>query len=732
MVPKHVQHQGASIRLAPVVVLAGVIAGLTVSAEQLVIPGRAGTVVPVKLLPTAHPPVPTELSSMWLVPAQGAKLSPALANFVRGVRLLEEEDKPAAALPLVSDGALSTTPLADYARYYRGLALMKLERYDEAGKVLGDLASRQIEGHLPEDAAFLQAEVREAQKDYKGAVAIYDALVTRKLARPQVAWLRLGLAADRAGLPMKSVTSLQRAYYDYPTTPESDLAGRELDRQDVDVDAALAPKELARAETLFQARRWSHARESYDQVKSFVSGVDRDRVIVRLAASEIGLGRHREGRDTLRSHLTGPLAEEANFHFINATRGLNLKSEHRTLARAFVDKFPASPYAEEILNQLASAHIVDNEDADADAIFREMLDRYPAGRFAERAAWKAGWTAYREGRFTDALQYFDKGSAQFPRSDYRPSWLYWAGRAAHQAGDIETGIARLRLAATDYHNSYYGRLAIARLKETRGGAIVPTLQKAPVSVTIPTADRIATLLSIGLHRQAMDELLYAQRMWGDSPQLQATIALTHRRLGNVRAGINAMKRAYPQYLAAGGETLPAAIREVIFPVNFWPLLQKYSKQRGLDPFVVAALVAQESNFDPVVRSHANAYGLMQILPSTGRQYARKLGIRPFSTRRLTEAEVNVRLGTQIFADSIKKFGGVHFALAAYNAGDSRVLRWQREKPGLPLDEFIDDIPFPETQNYVKRILGTAEDYRSLYGRDRDAAGAGRELTHVGK
>jgi soluble lytic murein transglycosylase len=212
----------------------------------------------------------------------------------------------------------------------------------------------------------------------------------------------------------------------------------------------------------------------------------------------------------------------------------------------------------------------------------------------------------------------------------------------------------------------------------------------------------------------MGELQYAQRIWGDSPQLQATIALTHHRIGNVRAGINAMKRAYPQYLAAGGETLPPEILQVIFPVDYWPLLQKYAKQRNLDPYLVAALVAQESNFDREVRSHANAWGLMQILPSTGRSYARKLGVRPFSTKRLTEAEVNVRLGTQIFADSIKKHGGVHFALAAYNAGDSRVVRWQREKPGLPQDEFIDDIPFPETQNYVKRILGTAEDYRFLY------------------
>ena len=694
---------------------AALAAGATLSAAQLVVPGTAVPSPPIKLSATAHPPVAAELAAMWLVPQPGARLSPALTNFVRGVRLLEEDDQPAAALPLVSDEALSTTPVADYARYYTGLALMKLDRLAEADRVFGELASRKIDGHLPEDAAFRQGEVREERKDFKGAVAVYETLIARKLAQPQAAWLKLGLAADLAGLPMKSVEALQRAYYDYPTTSESALAGQALNEQDVDLEAAFAPKELARAEALFQARRWVEAKASYDRVRSFLTGADRDRAQVRIAAANIASGRARDGREALRTHLDGPLAEEANFHFIAATRGLGLKDEHRSRARAFVDKFPASPLAEEVLNNLASAYIVDDEDADADAVFREMLDRFPAGRFAERAAWKAGWWAYRQGRFTDAVRYFDQGSAKFPRSDYRPSWLYWSGRAAQQAGDVETGVARLRLAATDYRNSYYGRLAVTRLASERGGAVAPTLQRQPPApLAIPTAGRITTLLSVGLNREAMGELQYAQRMWGDSPQLQATIALTHRRLGNVRAGINAMKRAYPQYLAAGGETLPREILQVIFPVEFWPLLQTHSKANGLDPFVVAALVVQESNFDKDVVSHANAWGLMQILPSTGRSYARKLGVRPFSTRRLTEAEINVRLGTRIFADSIRKFGGTHFALAAYNAGDSRVIRWQREKPGLPQDEFIDDIPFPETQNYVKRILGTAEDYRYLY------------------
>jgi soluble lytic murein transglycosylase len=186
-------------------------------------------------------------------------------------------------------------------------------------------------------------------------------------------------------------------------------------------------------------------------------------------------------------------------------------------------------------------------------------------------------------------------------------------------------------------------------------------------------------------------------------------------MGNLRLGINAMKRAYPQWLAAGGESLPVEIQRVVFPIDYWPLIQKHATAHGLDPFLVAALVAQESTFDPVIRSSANAVGLMQVLPSTGRQFARKLKIPRYTPARLTDPETNVRLGTAIFADSLKKFGGVHFALAAYNAGDHRVAAWQRERPDMDQDVFIDDIPFPETQNYVKRILGTAEDYRRLYG-----------------
>jgi soluble lytic murein transglycosylase len=105
---------------------------------------------------------------------------------------------------------------------------------------------------------------------------------------------------------------------------------------------------------------------------------------------------------------------------------------------------------------------------------------------------------------------------------------------------------------------------------------------------------------------------------------------------------------------------------------------------------------------------------MQLVPSAGRQYARKVGLR-YSSSLLTQPEANIRMGMAYFKDLSTRFGGDHFALASYNAGPHRVARWQAERPAIAQDEFIDDIPFPETQNYVKRILGTAEDYRRLYG-----------------
>jgi soluble lytic murein transglycosylase len=162
-----------------------------------------------------------------------------------------------------------------------------------------------------------------------------------------------------------------------------------------------------------------------------------------------------------------------------------------------------------------------------------------------------------------------------------------------------------------------------------------------------------------------------------------------------------MKLAYPQFLAAGGEGLPKELLRVIYPIGYWDLIRKYAAEQNLDPYMVAALVAQESTFVASIRSYAKAVGLMQLEPPTAREYARKLSMK-YSARLLTNPESNIRLG---------------------NAGMGNVRRWVADRPGLENAEFIDDIPFPQTQQYVKKILGTAEDYRRLYGPDAATSAA---------
>jgi len=402
-------------------------------------------------------------------------------------------------------------------------------------------------------------------------------------------------------------------------------------------------------------------------------------------------------------------------HLGLARRGLGDQDGYVQSVRALVTNFPQSPYTEEALNHLATWYVLRDDDPSAAETFAAMMQRFPGGRFAERAAWKAGWWAYRHDDMAGAVKYFETGAANFTRSDFRPPWLYWSARAKENLGDRAGAAERFTLTATDYRNSYYGRLALARLGQQQAVPLGVTESPSARTAPPPTARQIGLLLSLGLHDLALSETQFARRIFGDSAVLRATSALAQFRAGRLRLGINAMKRAYPQYLAAGGESLPADVLRVLFPLDHWPLLESSARAQGLDPYLIAALSAQESTFDAGIRSSAGAIGLMQVMPATGRGFARRLGIKPFSSRRLTEPKVNVAIGTKYFADLMRQFGGAAYALASYNAGENRVVRWRAERPGLPTDEWIDDIPFPETQNYVKRILGTAEDYRRLYG-----------------
>jgi soluble lytic murein transglycosylase len=684
---------------------------------------------------TSHPPLPSHLSLYWLVPdsalaraAARPVAQPAATRLVRGVQLIAEGDF-AAALPLVRGADLASTPLAQYGRYYTGVALLGLQQFEEAEAAFDAIDDR-VEGFLAEAAPLRMAEAAQGRGDPSRAAAILNDLSDETLTPPEEVFLRLGTAYETAGDPARALRAYHRVYYEFPLSEQAITAQQAIER--LQTPALIPPNrfrlELDRAERLFTARRWAQARPAYAELASAASGDDRALVVLRLAACEYHLGRHRASRDALRPLLDGTSREaEARYVHLSATRGLSDHATYISLVRGLVADHPDSAWAEEALNDLASHYTRLDEDEAADQVFRELMRRFPRGRYTNRAAWRVGWRAYKERQYADASRTFEQAAAAFPRADFRPSWLYWAARSRDRLGSRDMATALYRVVAADYLNSYYGRLASAILRERGEPPVPPILQTdaagAPASL-VPTDALVRALVGLELYDAALTEVEYARKAWGDSVPLRATAAwVRHRRgllpgaadrFGDVRGAITLMRRAYPHFMAAGGEQLPPDILRVIFPLDYWPLIRKHAEAHRLDPYLMAALIAQESTFTPDVRSSANAVGLMQLIPATGRRYAARVGIR-FSAAALTSPETNIRLGMRYFRDLIDRFGGAHFALAGYNAGEHRVARWIAERPGFEQDEFIDDIPFQETQNYVKRILGTADDYRRLYG-----------------
>ena len=684
---------------------------------------------------TTHPSVPNHPSLYWLVPEPAVSrpagrqaTESATARFARGAVLIASQDF-AGGLPLVRATDLAVTPLAAYSRYYTGVALLGLRRAQEAEAILASVGNMPV-GYLEEAVPLRLAEAATAAGHADRAVDVLEDLSDEEdLTSPEAVLVQLGAALEATGERDKAFRAYQRVYYEYPLAGEATTAQAGMERL---LTPGLLPAERfqlerERAEALFAARRWAQARPAFAALARSAGRDDRELIALRLAECDHYLGRHRDAREALTPYLDDASREaEARFFHLTATRSLGDQTTYVRLARELVADHSDSSWAEETLNNLASHYITNDDDESADQVFRELARLFPKSRYGDRAAWKVGWQAYKQDRFADAAETFEAAAAAFRRSDYRPSWLYWAARSRDQLGTRPAANALYRIVAADYLNSYYGRLASTLLAERREPAVRPivAVDPTPMPPLVPNDAVIRALIAAGLHDDALREVDYARDKWGDSPALQATVAWIRNRRGltagandrfvDVRGAITIMRRAYPQFMAAGGEQLPPDVLRVIFPLDYWPLIKKYSDTHKLDPYLMTALIAQESTFTPDVRSSANAVGLMQLIPGTGRRYAAKLGIR-YSAQILTQPETNIRLGMRYFKDLMDRFGGAHFALASYNAGENRIDRWIDERPGFTQDEFIDDIPFPETQTYVKRILGTADDYRRLYG-----------------
>jgi soluble lytic murein transglycosylase len=157
--------------------------------------------------------------------------------------------------------------------------------------------------------------------------------------------------------------------------------------------------------------------------------------------------------------------------------------------------------------------------------------------------------------------------------------------------------------------------------------------------------------------------------------------------------------------------------EIAYPNAYRELIEKHTKEAGVEPDLLQALMREESALDPKALSWAGALGLTQLMPTTAKAVAQQLKLKRFKVESLLEPEMNIRIGAHHLGELVKKFdGNAPFAVGSYNAGAGAVNRWRAERKGMPLDAWVEEVPIAETRGYIKRVLRSYNTYQLLYGR----------------
>jgi soluble lytic murein transglycosylase len=352
----------------------------------------------------------------------------------------------------------------------------------------------------------------------------------------------------------------------------------------------------------------------------------------------------------------------------------------------------------------------DGNDDQARNFFRSLYRAYPTSPRADDARFRAALITYIKGDSRAAALGFDSVTALYPRSSEATASRYWSGRAWERAGDRSKAAARWRDVIVREPLSYYAGTSAKRLG---AGSWSPpggdTGDRFPRVAAVDSAMRRITMLEqLGMDTEARFEYDALESSAAASVDRLLATADALRAHGQTSRAIRLAWKA----VDAG--TRDARAYRLAYPVVDQVELARLARARSIDPALVAAIIRQESSFNPHAVSVAGARGLMQVMPAVGQQIARSLGYPLWDPGLLFDPDANLELGVAHLASSIHQYDDLPRVLAAYNAGGSRVQRWEK-KPGTDDPEiFTERISFTETRDYVRIVQRNVEIYRVLY------------------
>ncbi len=624
--------------------------------------------------------------------------------------------------------------LADYARFFLAEALARQGDLAAARRTAESLPARHPESSLA-PLAILQAAVwASRQGDEPGA----EALLRRFLGQfpgsadsPGARYL-LGLSLEAQGRGLEAARMFRELWLAAPASPYGEAAG---DRLEVLAAAgvALSPptqmEQVDRAERLLAGGLTSAAR---GEAEALLGELPDPELTLRGLRVMSGAwrrgGRYDVAQRAADRALAATPVERRPALLLELAR-LQQRVGARELALSTLERLrrehPAAPEIPEAI--LQSGHLLEDagRPAEAEAVYRRLAADFADREAAGAALWRLAWLAYLRSDLPAAAGEFARLSALAAGALYRHPATYWAGRVREALGEEAEARRLYGALVAEAPRGYYGILAGWRTRTHAAGMGPRPAARGrglalPVDALRPLAndrrfEKATALSGLGLIEFAVSELEEIQsRSLGEPSKLYA-LGAAYVREERYHLALRIFRRYFADLASSGDPALPRQFWEMFYPLA-WPReVGDAAARAGVDRFLVAALVREESNFFPGARSRAGARGLMQLMPDTARGLALRRGLAFGDGELLDEPAPNLQLGAAYLASLLAEFPDPRLAAAAYNAGAARVREWWAARKGDDVELFIEQIPFEETRHFVKRVMVSWEEYRRLYG-----------------
>jgi peptidoglycan lytic transglycosylase len=496
-----------------------------------------------------------------------------------------------------------------------------------------------------------------------------------------------------------------------------------------------------RAQAFYDAHKWREARAEFEKLLTMVrdpANPTRQRAQLRVAECRV----QQKGSPSVIASVNTPDPDvdgERLYALAQAQRSEKKESEMFAALDQIAQKYPQSKWNEDGLMAAGNYYWVELNRTKAASYYQRELDVFPGGKNAFNVEWRIAWVSYLD-RLSDSDDRLTAFLLKYPLSANTVDALYWLGRNAERANNPARARSYYNKAVERFPETYFGHTAAMRLAKLGPGEespvdildkIPPAPPLRPFDEPIPAAasdrwSRAQALRTIGFDASAEQELKNAFFATG-SPRFLAEAAEAAFDQGHFGAGMAYGRIIVPNFDARKFEDVPISVWKVLYPLPYEAAVRREAAKNDFDPMLAAGLMRQESTFQADAVSHANAIGLMQVLPKTGKLLAKQLKVR-YSRNKLFEPDYNLELGMLYVAGLLRNTGAPEYALAAFNAGEDRIAAWRAERSYEEIPELVESIPFTETRDYVQIVLRNAEVYRMIYG----SGGAAPAATTTGR